>query len=30
MEKIFNALVYAIKEYFKLIKKDKVVIGLSG
>ncbi|MCK9272430.1 NAD(+) synthase [Candidatus Gracilibacteria bacterium] len=30
IEKIFESLVYAIKEYFKLIKKEKVVLGLSG
>ncbi|EKE27687.1 MAG: hypothetical protein ACD_3C00170G0003 [uncultured bacterium (gcode 4)] len=30
IEKICNALIYGIKEYFKLIKKDKVVLWLSG
>lgn len=30
MEKILDWLVYGIKEYFKLMKKDKVVLWLSG
>lgn len=30
IEEIYNALVYWIREYFRLIKKEKVVIGLSG
>lgn len=30
IEKIFESLVYAIRQYFKLIKKEKVVLWLSG